>query len=190
MNISGLLIISLALAVDAATYAFSYGLVLRQRRAVSALLLALTTGLFQAGMPLLGYMGGVGLRSAVQAWGHWMVLGIFCALGVSIIWKAWHGGEESRSAQPLGAFGLLLVGLATSMDAFAVGICMALGHVIGAELTPLQLGIAVGVIGLVTFVSAELCFYLSRLLHRLPERLLQTLAGGMLIALGISQLWR
>lgn len=190
MNVGELLIISLALAVDAATYAFSYGLVLRQRRGVSALLLALTVGVFQAGMPLLGYMGGLGLRSAVQEWGNWMVLGIFCALGGSVIWKAWRGESETQSAKPLGLWGLLLVGLATSMDAFAVGICLALGHVIGQNLSAAQLGIAVGVIGLVTFVSAEACFHLSRLLHRLPERLLQTLAGGMLIALGFSQLWR
>lgn len=190
MNIAELLAISLALAVDAATYAFSYGLVLRQRRAVSALLLALAVGVFQAGMPLLGYMGGLGLRSAVQTWGHWMVLGIFCALGISVIWKAWRGEESVRESQPLGAFGLLVVGLATSMDAFAVGICMALGDVIGRELSPTQLGLAVGVIGLVTFISAEMSFHLSRLMHRLPERFLQSLAGALLIFLGLAQLMR
>lgn len=189
MNIGELLIIALALAVDAATYAFSYGLVLKQRRVVSALLLGLTVGVFQAGMPLMGYLGGMGVREVVQEWGHWMVLGIFVALGVSIIYKAWHGEDAAQTARPLGFIGLILVGFATSMDAFAVGICMALGHVIGQQLSPLQLGIAVGVIGVVAFVGAVVFFHLSRLLHRLPERMLQTVAGLMLIGLGIRALW-
>lgn len=190
MNYGELLVISFVLAVDAAAYAFSYGLVLRQRRAVSALLLALSVGGFQAALPVMGFLGGLGLRSAVQSWGCWLVLGIFCALGVSIIRKAWCGEPEQQSALPLGFLGLLLVGLATGMDAFVVGICMALGHVIAPSFSAGQLSVAVGVIGLVTFLCALLCFHLSRLLHHLPERLLQTIAGSLLIALGISQLWR
>ena len=190
MNVGELLVISVALAVDAASYAFSYGLVLRQQRMASALLLGCSVGVFQAGMPLLGYMGGVGLRSAVQAWGQWIVCGIFVALGVSIICKSWRGGEdEVSSSRPLGFFGLMLVGIATSLDAFAVGVCMALGHVIGQDLTAAEMGLAVGVIGLVAFVGAVLFFYLSGLLRRLPERVLQTLAGLLLIALGAKALW-
>lgn len=189
MNIGELLIIAVALAVDAASYAFSYGLALRQRRMAAALWLALSVGVFQAGMPLLGYMGGLGLREAVHTWGQWLSLGIFCALGGSVIYKAWWGKDDAQNVQPLGLVGLLLVGLATSMDAFAVGICMALGHVIGVQLSAAQLGVAVSVIGLVSFVGALACFHLTRLLHRLPERLLQTLAGIILIALGLRQLW-
>lgn len=185
MNVGELVVIALALAADAATYAFSYGLVLRRQRAFSALMLGVVVGVFQAGMPLLGYMGGMGLRAAVQSWGQWMVLGIFCALGASIIYKAWHGEETPQSVRPLGFWGLMLVGLATSMDAFAVGICMALGHIIAPELTPLQLGISVGVIGFTAFAGAVIFFYLTSLFRRLPERLLQTFAGLLLIALGI-----
>lgn len=188
MNVGELVLISLALALDAATYAFAYGLALRERRRVSALLLAATVGVFQAGMPLLGYMGGLGLRAAVQAWGQWLVFGVFVALGGSVIYKAWWGKEEEQSMRPLGLAGLALVGLATSMDAFVVGICMALGHVIGEQLSAAQLAAAVCVIGATTFAAALSFFYLSALLHRLPERLLQTLAGAVLVALGVNAL--
>lgn len=189
MNYGELLAIALALAVDAATYAFSYGLSLRQGRARAALLLALVVGAFQAGMPLPGYMGGVGLRSAVESWGPWLGMLIFVALGLSVLYKAWRPGAEGAAAtRPLGLWGLLLVGLATSMDAFAVGMGLAVGSGPGETLTPLQLGIAAGVIGVVTFLAAWLCFYLSRLLQRLPERGLQILAGLLLIALGLHQL--
>ena len=192
MNYGELSAIAVALAIDAATYAFSYGLALRCGRARAALLLAGVVGFFQAAMPLVGYVGGVGLREAVASWGSWVVFLIFSALGVSVLYKAWRrtpdGGEDACPTQPLGLLGLLLVGLATSMDAFAIGICMAMGTVIGSNLSALQLGIAAFVIGCVTFAAALGCFYLSSLLQRLPERFLQTLAGGILIALGVHQL--
>lgn len=189
MNYGELLSIALALAVDAATYAFSYGLALRQRRVQSALTLAVVVGAFQAGMPLLGYVGGLGLRSAVEGWGGLLCFFIFAALGGSVIYKAWQPGkEEAAPMQPLGAWGLALVGLATSMDAFCVGICLAMGTVLGENLSRVQLGIAAACIGLVTFGAALLCFYLSRILLRLPERWLQTLAGLLLISLGLYQL--
>lgn len=186
MNIGELLVIATALAVDAATYAFSYGLALRRSRMRAALMLAVVVGGFQAGMPLLGHMGGVGLRFAVASWGPWLGLGIFAALGVSVLYKAWFSGEESAAAaSPLGVWGLLLVGLATSMDAFAVGIGLAVGK--SHALSTSWLCYIAAVIGIVTFLAALVCFYLSRLLRHLPERWLQTLAGLLLIALGIYQ---
>ena len=163
MNYLELAMIAFALAADAATYAFSYGLILRQRRSGACLALAAVTGLFQAGMPLLGYMGGVGLREVVMRYGEWEMM-------------------------PLGIAGLLIIGLVTSMDAFAIGICLALGRVLNAELTAPQLALVVGCIGLVTFVSVVGSFCLARLMHHFPIRWLQTAAGGLLLTLGAQAL--
>ena len=63
MNWVEILLIGLALAVDATVYSFSYGLILKQRRTVSSLWLALTVGIYQAGMPLLGYMSAMSLKT-------------------------------------------------------------------------------------------------------------------------------
>lgn len=185
MNYPEITLIALALAVDATVYAFSYGLILRRNRMRSALWLALSVGLFQAGMPLLGYLGGEVLRSAVSTWAPWVVLGVFSALGGSIVYKAWRNGEqEDIPAEPLGLPGLLLAGIATSIDALAVGACMALGNIGGPEL---QLGTAVTIIGSVTFICALLSFHCAQLLHHLPTRWLETAAGLMLLALGIHE---
>ncbi len=181
-------LIALALAVDATVYAFSYGLVLRQGRGWAAFWLALSVGAFQAGMPLLGYWGGEALRSVVNLWAPWIVLGVFAVLGGSIIYKAWSGGEdedESVSSTALGTGGLVLVGIATSMDALAVGACMALGNLGGPQL---QLGVAVSIIGGITFACALLAFHSARLLHHLPTRWLETAAGALLISLGLHQI--
>ena len=187
MNYLEITLIALVLAMDATVYAFSYGLVLRQGRSSAALWLALSVGGFQAGMPLLGYWGGEALRSVVSNWAPWIVLLIFAALGGSIIYKAWWGKEEdeSISATALGFCGLLLVGLATSIDALAVGACMALGNIGGPQLQP---GLAAAIIGGITFICALGAFHSARLLHHLPTRWLETIAGALLISLGIHNL--
>lgn len=184
MNYLEITLIALALAVDATVYAFSYGLVLRQGRGWAAFRLALTVGVFQAGMPLLGYWGGEVLRSVVSAWAPWLVLLVFAVLGGSIIWNAWQeDGDEDVATTPLGFAGLMVVGVATSIDALAVGACMALGNLGGPQL---QLGLAVSLIGIITFFCALVSFHSARLLHHLPSRWLETLAGLLLIGLGVQ----
>lgn len=187
MNYLEITVIALALAVDATVYAFSYGLMLRQKRRMAALWLALTAGLFQAGMPLLGYWSGEALRSVVSTWAPWVVLLVFGLLGGSIIYKAWAARqkEEQAPASPLGLAGLLIVGIATSIDALAVGACMALGGIGGPQL---QLTPAVSLIGLITFICVLLSFHSARLLHHLPTRWLETLAGLLLIGLGVQNI--
>ena len=188
MNYLEIILIALALAVDATVYAFSYGLLLRQGRGWAAFWLALSVGAFQAGMPLLGYWGGEALRSVVSLWAPWIVLLIFAALGGSIIYKTWNGSEEedeSVSSTALGIGGLVLVGIATSIDALAVGACMALGNIGGPQL---QLGLAASIIGGITFACAMAAFHSARLLHHLPTRWLETAAGVLLISLGIHNI--
>lgn len=187
MNYLEIILIALALAVDATVYAFSYGLVLRQGRGKAALMLAATVGLFQAGMPLPGYWGGAFLRGVVSNWAPWLVLVVFCLLGGSIIYKAWCGDEEARPGnQAMGFCGLMLVGVATSIDALAVGTCMALGNIGGPQL---QLWLAVSIIGSITFACALLSFHSARLLHHLPTRWLESAAGVLLIGLGVYNLF-
>ena len=190
MNYAELIVIALILALDATVYSFSYGLILRVNRAVSSLWLALTVGGFQMAMPLLGYWGGQELRCYVDAWAPWIVLTVFLLLGLGIIRHAWaEQAEEAASSTPLRLFALLLVGIATAIDALAVGACMALGDLVGCRLCMGQVLLAASLIGAITFVCSLSAFHLARLLHRLPTRWLETLAGLLLIALGVKQLF-
>ncbi len=191
MNVTQLVLIALALAMDATVYAFSYGLILRRGRLRASLWLALVVGLYQAGMPLVGYLGGMAVRDALAAWDHWIVLAVFTLLGLNVIRNAWSEQEEEaegNGAEPLGFGTLMLVGIATSIDALAVGACMALGSMgcsCGKPLTPLQLGMAVSIIGAITFACALAAFHAARPLQKLPTRWLETFAGLLLIGLGV-----
>lgn len=190
MNYTEIILIALALAVDATVYSFSYGLVLRERRTLSSLLLALTVGGYQFAMPLIGYAGGSAVRDMVHVWAPWIVLVVFCALGGSVIYGAWKEGEEEErpSAAPLGFLALMAVGIATAIDALAVGGCMALGNMGGENLNAAQVCLAAGIIGLITFLCSQGAFHAARLLHRLPTRWLETAAGLLLMGLGLYEI--
>lgn len=187
MNLVEILIIALALAVDATVYSFSYGLILKQHRNINALWLALTVGGYQAAMPLLGYLFGHELKTYVEGYAPLLVLLVFCILGGYIIYEAWteDDEEESVNAEPLGFIALMLVGIATAIDALAVGAGMALGDIGGANCGPCMLLSQVCIIGTVTFCCSLLAFHSARALHHLPTRWLETTAGLLLIGLGL-----
>lgn len=183
-------LIGVILAMDATVYAFSYGLVLRQRRAMAGMMLALTVGFYQFAMPLVGYACGSLIREWVAAWSPWIVLAVFTALGANIIREAWNKEEEAehQSGTPLGFLGLMVVGIATAIDALAVGGCMAIGSIGGANLSLPRLLLACGLIGGITFVLPTLSFHAARFLHRLPTQWAETFAGLLLIGLGVKNL--
>ncbi len=184
-------IIALALAVDATVYSFSYGLVLRCRRVWHSLWLALTVGGFQAAMPLPGYLGGESMQESVAQWQSPIVAMVFCGLGCYVIYEARKTEKCACSAEncnPLGLIALLMVGVATSIDALAIGIAMALGDIGGTNISLLKLFLNVSIIGAVTFICSLVAFHSARLLHHLPTRRLESIAGLLLIALGIKSL--
>lgn len=187
MNIAEILIIALALAVDATIYSFSYGLILKKKRFTSSLWLALTVGAYQAGMPLLGYLFGHELKSYVEGFAPLLVLLVFCILGGYIIYEAWSDDaeEDTSHASPLGFWALMVVGIATAIDALAVGAGMALGDIGGKVCSVCSLLLQVSIIGGVTFVCSLAAFHSARALHQLPTRWLETTAGLLLVGLGV-----
>lgn len=189
MSLFETLAIALVLSVDAAVFAFSYGLTQRTRRLSAALELALVTGCFQALMPFLGYLGGVRVKAWVDDWDHWIVMAVFGWLGISIIRNAFCNDGSGRFCCRLGVRGLFLVGIATSIDALAVGVCLAFGSLGSGSLSPGALAAVFGAIGGTTFLCAMAAFASSHVLRRFPARWLETAAGLALIFLGIQTLY-
>lgn len=184
-------IVAVALAVDAMIFSFSYSLVLRNNRGLEAVKLAVIVGFFQALMPLAGFAGGVEVRPWVESWDHWIVLIVFGALGLSVIRNAWKNGEhgeDTGDGEPLGVLALVAVGIATSIDALAVGVCMAIGSMCGRNMNWMDVLLAVSIIGTITFILSLASFFSTKLLRKLPRRGLETLAGLLLIGLGIQNL--
>ena len=141
-----LLLIALGVSADAFAVALGKGLQMRRLRTQDALALAVTFGLFQALMPLVGWLLGTGLRDYIVDIDHWIAFGLLGAIGLRMIWEALHPDDDETDIDGIPVRELLVLGVATSIDALAVGISFAFLEVAitGAVVT----------IGLITFVVA------------------------------------
>lgn len=165
--------------MDAVAVAASSGMARERASWREVLSLSAVFGIFQAVMPAIGYAGGALFRDAISAYDHWVAFALLAAVGGHMI-------KESRAPRnddrPRGnAFAprrLLLLGFATSIDALAVGLTLALLEV--------PVGMAVAIIGLMTFV---LCIPAARLGARLGSAFAhraELFGGVVLIAIGTN----
>lgn len=168
-------LLAIALSIDAMVVSFSYGLTFNQNRTKNALLLAFCTGFFQAGMPVIGYYLTSFVKSYIAPYASIIVFLIFLYLGIKFIKEAF---EEKNIPQCISTACLIMIGIATSIDAFSAGISLALyGNKI---IKPILL------IGMITFFNSCLGFKLGGKLKHLPTKGLEVGAGLVLIALGVK----
>lgn len=178
MSVLTLLLIAVGVSADAFAVALAKGLQLRALRARDALALAVTFGLFQALMPLLGWLLGSGLRDYIVAVDHWIAFALLALIGAKMIWDAFHPDDDDDAASAgVSARELLVLGVATSIDALAVGISFAFLE------TPI-LG-AVTLIGVTTFSLTLVGVYVG---HRAGTRYrtpATVVGGAILILIGL-----
>ena len=78
-------------------------------------------------MPVIGWMLGLSVRSYIEAWDHWIAFGLLSLVGLNMLREAWFGGEEEKhSGDPSRGFQLIMLAVATSIDAMAVGLSFAM----------------------------------------------------------------
>jgi putative Mn2+ efflux pump MntP len=167
------LVLSIALAMDATAVAAARGLAGVQRR--EAVVLPLLFGGFQAGMAALGWIGGRVAIQWVAAWDHWIAFGLLAVLGVRMIVGALRGGADDDRA-PDGFGSLLVLAIATSIDAFAAGLTL---EVVGAPPAVTLL-----LIGVVTAVLSAAGYLAGRRLGGRAGTGLEIAGGVALIAIG------
>ena len=166
------LLLALALAMDAFAVALTQGAKFRPD-ARGGLAIALTFGVFQAAMPLAGWVIGAVALIYVEAVDHWIAFGLLAFLGVRML--GGHVGEEEASHALTGR-ALLLAGVATSIDALAAGITLPTLNV-----APL---LAVALIGIVTFAMSAAGVALGRVAGDTWGEWAERAGGVILIGLG------
>lgn len=173
-----IILLAIALSIDACVVSFSYGITFTQKRLKNALSLAICTGLFQGIMPTIGYYLTGFVKSFIEPYAGLIVFLIFTYLGVKIILEAFDKEREQQLCIDLKC--LILVGIATSIDAFSAGITLSLfgNHILKPAL----------LIAFVTFANSILGFALGGKLKHLPTKGLEIFAGLLLIALGVKAL--
>jgi putative Mn2+ efflux pump MntP len=162
--------------MDAVAVSVSAGISRGRATWGESLRMAATFGFFQALMPAIGFAGGALFRDAIDAYDHWIAFVLLGLVGGHMIIGSFAAGEDKPAADPFGWKSLLLLGLATSVDALAVGLTLSLLEV--------PRGIAIAVIGGVTFALCLPAVHMgARLGSRLAHRA-EFVGGVVLVAIG------
>jgi len=183
------LFIAVALAMDAFAVAVAGGLYIRRLHVNHALRIAGLFGLFQGAMPLAGWLAGRMAQRIVAAVDHWIVFGLLTLIGGKMLYESLrldeHDGSRRRGFDPLNMSFLLLLSVATSIDALAVGVSYGLLDV--------TIALPALVIGTITFALSLAGVYLGDRVGHLFERRLEAIGGVILIVIGlrilIEHLW-
>jgi putative Mn2+ efflux pump MntP len=178
MSMITILLIAIGLAMDALAVSITSGLTINDLRLRNALTIALFFGAFQAFMPLLGWLGGVSARAVITDIDHWVAFGLLCLIGGKMIYESTRLGSDGKETDPLDSHVLLILAIATSIDALAVGISFAFLQM--AIITPAI------IIGVTTFALSFLGVYVGNVSGHFFENKIEVLGGLILIGIGLK----
>ena len=177
MSFLGLLLVAVGVSADAFAVALGKGLHMKTFDLRHALAIALAFGGFQAAMPLLGWLLASQFARYITGVDHWVAFGLLLLIGLKMIWEAVRGGaddEEDSDALPVRE--LLVLAVATSIDALAVGISFAF--------LPVSIWQAVALIGVCTFVLSFVAVLLGRRVGARYGAPAEIVGGVILILIG------
>ncbi len=180
MGISAIIGVAFGLSMDCFAISVAEGLIIRERRLRHALRLALFFGGAQAVMPVVGWFAGRQLRDWVSSTAPWIAFGLLVAIGCKMIYEAVRLEPTEKRATVMGLPTLLVLAVATSIDALAVGVSLSLLH------QPIVSPIII--IGVVAFVVSLAGVYVGERFGHLFESKIEILAGLVLIGIGVKVL--
>jgi putative Mn2+ efflux pump MntP len=178
MDFATVLFIAVGLAMDAFAVSVARGLSAGRFKTGNALKMAVSFGSFQAFMPLLGWMGGLGLRNVISGVDHWVAFTLLGFIGCKMIYESVRLRVSEKEAKPLNVRVLLVLSVATSIDALAVGLSFAFLQT--------SITIPIIIIGTVTFILSFLGASFGSKLGRFFENKIEIAGGLILIGIGIK----
>lgn len=178
MGLITITIIAFALAMDAFAVSIVSGTAYKQLKVKHAFRIAVFFGGFQAFMPLIGALAGLSVKEYIANYDHWMAFGLLSAVGGKMIYESFKIKPAKENFDPSNIFILLVLSVATSIDALAIGVTL--------PLITSSIGTAVVIIGLVTFVLSYLGVFIGEKSGHFFESKIEALGGLILIALGLK----
>lgn len=175
-----ILILAIALSIDACVVSFTNGLIFTQNKRLNSLMLAFAVGFFQFLMPVIGFFLGQSINRFIEPFDHWVVFAIFVLLGAKFIKDSFKEEKEEKPKCYLCFSYILLVAIATSIDALGAGVSIAFTK------TPILFPAIV--IGIVTFINSLVGFWSGYLFKKFPSRNLEISGGVILILLAFKVL--
>jgi putative Mn2+ efflux pump MntP len=193
MNLITVTVIAVGLAMDAFAVSIATGATYksggtnhaRLPRGLSggqAFRIALTFGSFQAVMPVAGWLAGLTVRDLIKDYDHWVAFILLGVIGTKMIYESFKIKQAQERSDRLSAAVLLVLAVATSIDALAVGITFSF-FLAGS------LAVAVIIIGVVTFIFSYAGFYIGKSAGHFFENKIEIAGGIVLLCIGAKILF-
>jgi len=183
MNFGAILLLAFAMSTDAFAVAICKGVSLKVHRLTDALKVGLLFGFIEAITPALGWLLGYIAVQYIERWDHWIIFILMLFLGARMIYNSFKEQEcTSNKPQSHSLTMLALTAISTSIDAFAVGVGLALAAV--------NIIFAATMIGLVTCIMVTIGILLGKKIGCLIGKKAELLGGLVLIAIGILTLYQ
>ncbi|MFA5676401.1 MAG: manganese efflux pump MntP family protein [Christensenellales bacterium] len=179
MNFWELVIIAIALSMDAFAVAVCKGLALPQYKVHNSIAAGLYFGIFQAFMPLLGYIIGSQFTVLILNVGHLIAFAVLTIIGINMIRESKSCANENKDCS-FGFKRMVILSLATSIDAFAIGISFAF---LKADISS-----ALITIGITTFIISFAGVKLGNMFKGRYKSKAETAGGIILILMGVKML--
>jgi putative Mn2+ efflux pump MntP len=181
VSIGATLLIALGLAMDAFAVSVAAALVLERVNLGHLFRLAFHFGLFQFLMPVLGWLAGGTFASYVSAFDHWVAFALLASIGGRMLWESRSANRAFAGVDPTRGWILIALSVATSIDALAVGLSLALLEV--------SVWAPAVIIGLVAAAMSAVGAAFGSRLGKRWERRAEAIGGLLLIAMGLHVLW-
>ena len=180
MSYIEIILIAIGLSMDAFAVSITLGLSVQKPTLKQYLLPGLYFGFFQALMPLIGYFTGSLFAEKIQKFEHWIAFGLLAIIGANMIKESFSKEEKKHDDNKFKFISMLLLAIATSIDALAVGVTFAFFKI--------NIYISIAIIGFATFCISTCGVKIGNIFGaRFKSR--AELAGGIiLVALGIKML--
>lgn len=179
-NLAELILIAIGLSFDTFAVSISTGLAINQLKFQQGVRIALVLAVFQGMMPFLGWLGGRQIAHYVEDYDHWVAFALLGALGLKMVVDAF-SKEEEKSFNPLVISVLIGMAIATSIDALVVGVTLAFINV--------NIYLAIGIIGFVTFLASMLGMLLGKNVQGHFGKKVEILGGLILLGIGTKILF-
>lgn len=176
MGFFELFLLAVGLSMDAFAVSVCKGLSMKKAGLREGAICGAWFGGFQAMMPLIGFFLGTLFADAIKAFDHWIAFGLLVIIGINMLKEAFGEEEESCDAD-LSMKAMLIMAIATSIDALAVGISLAMAG-------DVNIFAAVLLIGVTTFLLSGVGVKIGNVFGSRYEKGAQIAGGGILILLG------
>ena len=176
MSIIEIALIGVGLAMDAFAVSICKGLAMRRMNYKKAIIIAAFFGVFQALMPALGYVLGTTFANKIAAIDHWIAFILLALIGANMIKEALSSDDDECQDDSLRLGDLIMLSIATSIDALAVGITFAFFNV--------SLLLSVSMIGIITFIICVIWVKVGNVFGEKYKSKAELAGGLILIVMG------